>query len=385
MSKDEKLNNGIKLRGKTYSYVLRVPDPTTGKTKPKWVGGFLTIKEAKAARDKARVLLSTRDYIAPTKITLGEFLDRWIEIHERNLRLTTSESYRLAVRRIKAIIGDIKLQDVKPSHVEKLYAALQSEGAHRLGGGLSARTAEYVGTVLKKALRYAVETEGLLTFNPVSRVARPKGVPASFNPWSFEELNQFLQVAKTHRLGFYFHLSAFTGARRGELNALRWSDFDGHAITISKNRVMAYGKHVELNTTKGGKNGQRRVPLDPETCALFREHRKRQLLERMALGEAWQDTGYIFTREDGLPIFYSSITDLFNRLTIKAGLRHTRLHDLRHLHATELLRKRVPLHQVADRLGHRDAMVTATIYAHVSSEDADELALFSLRQASNDR
>ena len=118
-----------------------------------------------------------------------------------------------------------------------------------------------------------------------------------------------------------------------------------------------------------------RVPLDPETCALFREHRKRQLLERMALGEAWQDTGYIFTREDGLPIFYNSITDLFNRLTIKAGLRHTRLHDLRHLHATELLRKRVPLHQVADRLGHRDAMVTATIYAHVSSEDADELAL----------
>ena len=128
MSKDEKLNNGIKLRGKTYSYVLRVPDPTTGKTKPKWVGGFLTVKEAKAARDKARVLLSTRDYIAPTKITLGEFLDRWIEIHARNLRLTSSESYRLSIRRIKAVIGDVKLQDVKPSHIEKLYAALQSEG-----------------------------------------------------------------------------------------------------------------------------------------------------------------------------------------------------------------------------------------------------------------
>ena len=108
---------------------------------------------------------------------------------------------------------------------------------------------------------------------------------------------------------------------------------------------------------------------------LFREHRKRQLLERMALGEAWQDTGYVFTREDGLPIYVDTATSLFQQLASVAGIRHTRLHDLRHLHATELLRKRVPLHQVADRLGHRDAMVTATIYAHVSSEDADELAL----------
>lgn len=163
--------------------------------------------------------------------------------------------------------------------------------------------------------------------------------------------------------------------RREELNALRWSEFDGKAITISKNRVVAFNQDIELNTTKGGKNGQRRVPLDPEAIALLRDHRKRQLHERLALGEAWQDTGYIFTREDGLPIYANTISDVFKKLTRKAGLRPIRLHDLRHLHATELLHKRVPLHQVADRLGHRDAMVTATIYAHVSSEDADELAL----------
>lgn len=375
MSKKQKVKNGIAFNGKSYSYVLRVPDPVTGRTKPKWVGGFSTAKEAKVARDKARLSLAHNDYVAPTKITVGEYLDRWIVIHDRNIKATTSEGYHLAIRRIKAVIGDVKLQNLKPSHVEHLYATLQADGSHRLGGGLSARTAEFIGTVLKKAIRYAIETENLLTFNPVSRVPRPKGVPARYSPWTFEELRQFLEVAESHRLSFYFRLSAYTGARRGEINALRWSDFDGKAITISKNRVVAGRKDIELHTTKGGKNGQRRVPLDPETIALFKEHRKRQLQERLAFGEAWQDTGYIFTREDGLPIYYSTISDVFKKLTLKAGLRHIRLHDLRHLHATELLRKRVPLHQVADRLGHRDAMVTATIYAHVSSEDADELAL----------
>ena len=178
-------------------------------------------------------------------------------------------------------------------------------------------------------------------------------------------------MAKKHRLYFYFHLSAYTGARRGELCALRWSDFDGNTITINKSRTKAGNEVVELNSTKGGTNGQRRVVLDPETVDAFNAHRKGKLIERMALGSAWTDTGYVFTREDGLPIDLHTPTHLFAKIASKAGLRHIRLHDLRHLHATELLRLGEPLHVVAQRLGHRDAMVTATVYAHVSDQQAE--------------
>ena len=125
-----------------------------------------------------------------------------------------------------------------------------------------------------------------------------------------------------------------------------------------------------LSAFRGG-HGQRRVSLDTETIAQFQEHRKRQYAERLKLAGSWTETGYVFTQENGLPIFPSSPSDILRKIVKATGIRPARLHDLRHLHATELLRLGVPLHVVAHRLGHRDAMVTATIYAHVSSEQGD--------------
>ena len=153
------------------------------------------------------------------------------------------------------------------------------------------------------------------------------------------------------------------------------ADFDGKSITINKNRGLAGKEVIETNTTKGGKGGQRRVALDSETVELFTAHRKRQLEERLLMGSSWTETGYVFVREDGLPIDTGTPSNIFNKLTKKAGIRPTRLHDLRHLHATELLRLGEPLHVVSDRLGHKDPMVTATIYAHVSNEQGESASL----------
>ena len=95
------------------------------------------------------------------------------------------------------------------------------------------------------------------------------------------------------------------------------------------------------------------------------------------------DTGYIFVKEDGSPIYASTPTALFTKMARKLGLiklpntsgtKEMNLHGLRHIHATELLRLGEPLHVVAKRLGHRDAMVTATIYAHVNDEQGETAA-----------
>ena len=368
----DKVKNGIVFTGSNWSYVLRVPDPLTGKTKPQWVGGFDSEKSAKLARDKARVSLSTSNYVSPNKTTLGDYLTTWInEVHASQVKETTLERYKVAIKNyIIPEIGAIKLQDLRPSHVQALYTSLLTR-ARVSGKPLSPKTVELIGAVLKKAIKYAVDVDGVLAVNPVNKVPLPKGKGTTPQPWSIQELNTFLDVARTHRLFFFFRLSAFTGARRGELLALKWSDFDGSAITISKNRVTA-GNHVlEQNSTKGGTNGQRRVTLDKETVELFNAHRRRQLQERLALGEYWQDMGYVFVQENGLPLYPHTPSDLFKKLLNKAGLRATRLHDQRHLHATELLRLGEPLHVVANRLGHRDAMVTATIYAHVSDQQAE--------------
>jgi len=367
-----RLKNGIVFSGRSWSYVLRVPDPVTGKTKPQWVGGFESEKSAKLARDKARVSLSTSNYVSPNKITLGEYLTTWInEVHANQLKATTLERYKRVINGyLIPELGAIKLQDLRPSHVQGLYSNLLTRSTVT-GNPLAPQTVTLIGAVLKKAIKYAVDVEGLIAVNPVNRVPLPKGKGSIPTPWSIQELNTFLDVARSHRLFFFFRLSAFTGARRGELLALKWSDFDGSAITISKNRITAGKEVIEQNSTKGGTNGQRRVPLDKETIELFNVHRVNQIKERMALGEFWQETGYVFVQESGLPLYPHTPSDLFKKLLIKAGLRPTRLHDQRHLHATELLRLGEPLHVVANRLGHRDAMVTATIYAHVSDQQAE--------------
>ena len=367
-----KVKNGVAFTGRNWSYVLRVPDLATGKTKPQWVGGFDSEKSAKLARDKARVSLSSSTYVSPSKATVGEYLRTWInDVHASQLKATTLERYKQVINKhLIPELGAIKLQDLRASHVQALYTNLLTRPT-ATGEPLSPRTVELIGTVLKIAIKYAVNVDEVMAVNPANRVPLPKGKGSIPAPWSIQELNTFLDVARTHRLFFFFRLSAFTGARRGELLALKWSDFDGSAITISKNRLSVSKQVLVQNSTKGGTNGQRRVPLDRETIELFNAHRKRQLIERLALGEYWHDTGYVFTQENGLPIYPHTPSDLFKKLLKKAGLRPTRLHDQRHLHATELLRLGEPLHVVASRLGHRDAMVTATIYAHVSDQQAE--------------
>ena len=367
-----KVKDGIAFTGKSWSYVLRVPDPVTGKTKPKWVGGFDTEESALLARDEARVSLRKRSYVPPSDRTVKEFVHTWLfTIHRQQLKPTTFHSYEKIVRNhIIPGLGAIKLNDLKPSDIQRFYGEVLAKNGVN-GEPLSPRTAQYAGAILKKALKYAVEVEGVLSFNPASRVPLPKSVPSVPTPWTFGELREFLEATKSHRLSFFFRLSAFTGARRGELLALKWSDFDGKAITISKSRALAGNGVVEQNTTKGGKGGQRRVALDPETVELFNAHRKRQIQERLVMGSGWVDSGYVFVKENGEPIDTGTPTHLFRKLIKQAGLRETRLHDLRHLHATELLRLGEPLHVVSDRLGHKDPMVTATIYAHVTNEQGE--------------
>lgn len=368
----KKVKNGVAFTGKGWSYVLRVPDLATGKTKPLWVGGFNSEKSAKLARDKARVSLSNLTYVVPSKATLGEYLTTWInQVHANQIKATTLERYRRVIDSyLIPELGAIKLQDLRASHVQGLYTTLLTRSTVT-GKPLAPRTVELIGAVLKKAVKYAVDVDEAIAVNPVTKVPLPKGKGAIPQPWSIQELNTFLDVARTHRLFYFFRLSAFTGARRGELLALRWADFDGSAITINKSRVTAGNTVIEQNTTKGGVSGGRRVPLDRVTVELFSVHRKAQLIERLALGEHWHDTGYVFTQENGLPLYPHTPSDLFKKLLVKAELRPTRLHDQRHLHATELLRLGEPLHVVANRLGHRDAMVTATIYAHVSDQQAE--------------
>ena len=151
-----KLRDGVMKRGQTWSYVIRVKDPETGVSKPKWGGGFATEQAAKAARDQARVKAHHGRYIDRSAITVSTYLDDWIEAHAVEIKPKTLQDYRhLINRHVRPHIGELRLQAVTPARITKLYRDLMTRGG-RNGTGLSHRTVTYVHAVLRKAFRDAV-------------------------------------------------------------------------------------------------------------------------------------------------------------------------------------------------------------------------------------
>ena len=375
-----KLRDGVIKRGGSWSYVIRVPDPATGVSKPRWVGGFDTEETAKAARDEARVRARNGQYVNRSTSTVADYLAEWLEAHATTVKPKTLAGYRHDIEHyVVPRIGRMRLQALRPAVISRLYRDLADRGG-RDGRALSATTVSHIHRTLRKALADAVDVEQLLAANPAARSKRPRSTASEpVQVWAADQLGTFLAAARSHRLFAFYRLAAYTGARRGELLYLRWSavDLDAAEVTFGGSTAVIGGQRVE-GTTKGGRS--RTVSLDRDTVLVLREHRRQQAEERLAAGSAWTDTGgLVFVTRWGEPLYPDTVTALMTKLINQHNspitpsakpLPQARLHDLRHLHATTLLLAGVPVHVVAARLGHADPAVTLRVYSHVLREHA---------------
>jgi integrase len=269
------------------------------------------------------------------------------------------------------------IQAVRPSTITRLYRDLLAGGG-RNGKPLAITTVIHLHAILRKAFRDAVIVDGLIGSNPVERAKRPRVL--SREPgivWTIAQLQTFLATARQHRLFAFFHLAVYTGARRGELLNLRWTDVDLDAkkITVSGSTAVIGGERIN-GTTKSGRT--RVIAIDDSTVAALQQYMTDQAAEQALADDYWRGTsnGYVFTTGWGEPIYPDTVTSLMTKL-IRAHndpengprpedqLPHARLHDLRHIHATILLLSGVPVHVVAARLGHADPAITLRVYAHV--------------------
>jgi integrase len=187
-------------------------------------------------------------------------------------------------------------------------------------------------------------------------------------------LRRFIREVRGDRLYAAWLAAATTGLRRGEVLGLMWTDvdFDKGRLSVRRARVSSGGV-VVLSEPKT-RRSRRVVALDQTTTAALREHRTRQLEERLAWGAAWVDTGFVFTREDGTPLHPESLSKMFQWRVRRAGLPRIRFHDLRHTHATLALQAGVHPKVVSERLGHSSIRITLDTYSHAIPAMQEEAA-----------
>jgi integrase len=363
-------------------------DPESGRYSyaTKWVHG--TKRDAQKAAAALTTEVERGSHRQTTRHTVGELLDRWMDHIEAQGRApSTLTRYRSAISaNIKPRLGDLPLAKVGPAELDGLYSRLARTG-------LSPLSIRKSHAILSAAFNQAVRW-GWVDVNPVLRASPPSSRGREIHAPTQQELRRLLEeCAEDHEdLGNLIFVAATTGARRGELCGLRWSDIDFAAATMTIARSISdAGSQVAVKDTKT--HQARRIALDQATTSLLKTHRSRVEERAAAAGTALRSNAYVWSQDldAATPYRPDRVTGAFRTLRDRLDLPHVTFHSLRHFTATTLAAGGVGIRTIAGRLGHANPGITLRTYAHFldaadrEAADALGLALADLQPASANR
>jgi integrase len=314
-------------------------------------------KLAAAIRDRDRGIVPT-----PERQTVGQFLTAWLDVARPTIKPRTATRYSEYVRNhaIPAL-GKISLAKLTPQEVQGLYAA-------KLAEGLSPTTVHHLHAVLHRALDQAFRW-GLVARNVCDLVDVPRMAHHEMQVLAPEQARMLLAVAEGDRFKALYVLALTTGMRLGELLALHWRDIDLDARDAASLQIRGTMQRTKAGLVIGTpktKQSQRRVALGAAAAEALRRHRVRQLEERLASGEVWDDQDLVFPTTVGTPMDGQDVLRReFYPLLQRASLPRIRFHDLRHTAATLLLKQGVHAKIVSEMLGHATIAITLNLYSHV--------------------
>ena len=358
----------IKRYENSYSIVINLgKDPSTGKRKQRWYSVKGTKKQAEKRLAELLHELDTGMLVKPSKLTVAQYLDQWLQDSRGNIAPNTAQTYAWFIdRHIKPTIGQIHLTTLRPERLQRLYSEKLTSGRRDGKGGLGSRSVRYIHTTIHKALKTAMKM-GMIARNPADAVDIPKLERREMRVMTEIDLHIFLEYAGSTPYFALFYTALFTGMRRSELLALRWSDLDLLLCQASVTRSLhqLHNRELVFRQPKTAK-GRRLIALSPSTVAVLKEHQAVQIEQRLAVGMTLQDDDLVFSQPDGKPLLPDSITVAWRNLARRSGLKGIRLHDARHTHASLLLKQGVHPKIVQERLGHASIAITLDTYSHVA-------------------
>jgi integrase len=367
----------IRRRGKgSWAIVIDLGRGADGKRRQKWHAARGTKRDAERELTAILHQKNSGSYAEPTKATVREHLEQWLEHVRAKLAPKTYERYEEVVRlHLIPALGHHQLNRLQAAHIGNYYSGALLAGRLVGKGGWAPGTVLVHHRILRQALQRAV-IKGRLARNPADE-AREDMLPSPARKQVLtldeQQAKDLLSALAGSRLQAPTMLALATGMRRGELLALTWANVDLAAASITVcHSLQQTNAGVSVKAPKSGRG--RPVALPGFAVEALRAHKLRQTEERLSVGPVWVDNGLVFPKEDGSFWEPDSFSGAFVKAIHKAGLPHLTFHGLRHSHATMLLKQGVNPKIVSERLGHSKVGITLDIYSHVVPGMQEEAA-----------
>ena len=354
--------------------------PGTGKPIRKSIYG----KSQGEVAEKLRKITSDidrGDYSEPSKITVKQWLNDWLDNYCKDKKPLTVKQYRSMVNtHILPELGATKLSSLTAPQLTKFYNKLGVEGKttkrkNKETGEIevikepsSPKTIKNVHGIISKALEDAID-QGILNTNVAERAKVPRVAPHEISPLTEEQQKAFFAAISKHKYKNLYTTILFTGLREAEAIGLTWD-----CIDFKRGTMKVYRQLQKRTQAEGGyqfaalKNDKRRViKLSPYILALLQGIKTKQ-------EEEGKDSIFIFTNELGEHLSVDTIYGCYKRIVKKIGIPDARVHDLRHTFAVISIQEGDDLKTVQQNLGHATAAFTLNVYGHVSDKMKEESA-----------
>ena len=311
--------------------------------------------------NEQRLLIGRSQHVEPHSMTLKEWLDEWLEVYSKpSVRPRTYDRNKSLLAHADSI-GNIKLQNLTPSHIQRMYNSLSA---------YSGQTRRHIHNCLHNALQQAV-TNLLIHSNPTAGVKPPTVVKKEIEVFTKAEVKKLFEAGASYRFPVILNIAYNTGMRLSEILALRWQDVDTKKGTVSINQTVhrsdSAGVQFEEPKTASSK---RKITIPPDTIQALIAHKLKTGVQN----------GLLFVTMNNTPMHSGLyLKKIYNPIREKADVTEKGFHAFRHTHASMLLSAGVPIQDVSKRLGHAKVSTTLDIYSHCMPL-ADEKILRTIKR-----
>lgn len=297
-----------------------------------------------------------------SSITTQELYDEYIKVKEHEVRTVSLAKIKSILNNgVLPFVGKIRIDKLDMKTLSKWKASVNEQNT-------TITTKKNVYKMFRALLNYAVKMD-YLSKNPLLKIGDFKE-PYFEKPqdklhyYTAKQFKEFIAVARNHcntltDYGYYvfFNIAFYTGMRKGEINALKWSDIDYDIIHIRRS-ITQKVKGGDMETPPKNKTSYRDIQIPPKLVDLLKEHKDRQQKEKRFTNDFRVCGGYTVLRD-------TSIENRNKMFAAEANLPHIRIHDFRHSHASLLANEGINIQEIARRLGHAKIEMTWNTYSHL--------------------